>query len=297
MIEDSQAARSRIEHSPLSWARDDASLWPTALIVWRPGAEYRPRPQYSAQLILPFGDSVRVRLRRGAMWHRCAAVFAVPGTWLEIDPCGSTLVVGFVDPGAYATVPPPRPSGPRVAAVPEAVVERWRGALGDPETLDNRRLDSWARSELASWSHQRTMHPSVRRVVHYVRGHGLEQHGTSLARLAQVGDLSPSRLMHVFTQSLGIPLRPYILWRRVQHASTVLALGYTVTEAAYIAGFADAPHLTRTVRRLLGITPRQLMTPATGDDRHPIACKRLEAIAQEVGTACPRSASTISPSP
>jgi AraC-like DNA-binding protein len=228
------------------------------------------------------------------MWHRCAAVFAAPRTWLEIDPCGSPLVVGFVDPDANVTVPPDRPSGRRVAAVPEAVVERWRRALGDPETLNTSRLDAWARSELVNSSHQRAIHPGVRRVVHYIREQALEQHGPSLARLAQVAELSPSRLMHVFTQSLGIPLRPYVLWLRVQYASTLLALGYTVTETAYIAGFADAPHLTRTARRILGVTPRQLMAPGF---RRPIMLKRPDAIAQEVGTLCPRFASTASRSP
>jgi AraC-like DNA-binding protein len=261
MIENSQAARSRIEHLPLSASGDDASLWPRALIVWRPSAEYRPRSDYAAQLILPLRDSLRVRLRPGAKWHRCAAVFAAPRTWLEIDTCFGPLVVGLVDPDSDV-----KPSGPRIADVPETVVERWRRALGDPETLDSSRLEAWARSEFVKSSHQRAIHPSVRRVVQYLRGQGLEQHGTSLARLAQIAKLSPSRLMHVFTQSLGIPLRPYVLWLRVQHASTVLALGYTVTEAAYIAGFADAPHLTRTVRRILGVTPRQLIAPATGTD-------------------------------
>jgi AraC-like DNA-binding protein len=264
----------------MSWSArgDDASLWPTALIVWRLGAKYRPRPRYSAQLVLPFSDTLRVRLRRGAMWHRCAAVFAPPQTWLEIATCGGPLVIGFVDPESEVAAAPDRPNGSRVAAVPETVVERWRRALGDPKTLETGRLDAWARLELATPTHQ-SIHPGVRRVVTYIRGQGLERHGTSLARLAQVAQLSPSRLMHVFTESLGIPLRPYLSWLRLQHASAALASRHTVTEAAYIAGFADAPHLTRTVRQILGVTPRQLMTPATGDDLHPITRKRLDAFA------------------
>jgi hypothetical protein len=197
----------------MSWSATgaDASLWPTALIVWRLGAEYRPRPRYSAQLILPFSGSLRVRLRRRAMWHRCAAVFAAPRTWSEIDTCGDPLVVGFVDPATNVTVPSDQPDRPRLSYVPEAVVERWRRALGKPETLDTSRLDAWARSELVNPSHQRAIHPGVRRVVHYIREQGLERYDISLTRLAQIAKLSPSRLMHVFTQSLGLPLRPYIL--------------------------------------------------------------------------------------
>jgi AraC-like DNA-binding protein len=68
--------------------------------------------------------------------------------------------------------------------------------------------------------------------------------------------------MHVFTESVGIPLRPYLLWLRVQRAASALSNGQTVTEAAHLAGFADAPHLTRTFRRTLGTSPRELIRPA-----------------------------------
>jgi len=69
--------------------------------------------------------------------------------------------------------------------------------------------------------------------------------------------------MHVFTQSFGIPLRPYVRRLRVQRAANALASGHSVTEAAYIAGFADASHLSRTVRRTFGVTPRQLRAITT----------------------------------
>ena len=32
---------------------------------------------------------------------------------------------------------------------------------------------------------------------------------------ARVG-LSPSRFLHLFTMSVGVPLRPYVLWLRLQ---------------------------------------------------------------------------------
>ena len=258
----------RHDHSLVAASRNDVSPWPAALIVWRLDAEYRPRSQYSAQVILPFRDSVRVRLQRGAMWTRCAALVAAARTPLAIDS-GGPLVMGFVDPDSEVTVALDLPHGPTVAAIPEAVVERWRRALGDLDTLDSYRLDAWVRSELVNPSHQRSIHPGVRRVVHYLRRHELERHVTSLACLAQVAQMSPSRLMHVFTESLGIPLRPYVAWFRVQQASAALVSGHTVTEAAHIAGFADAPHLSRTVRRTVGVTPRQLIAPPyKPEERH-----------------------------
>src|SRR5262249_5065265 len=65
--------------------------------------------------------------------------------------------------------------------------------------------------------------------------------------------------MHVFTESLGMPLRAYVLGLRAQRAMDAMAHGRSVTEAAHIAGFADAPHLTRPLRRTVGMTAREIM--------------------------------------
>jgi AraC-like DNA-binding protein len=80
----------------------------------------------------------------------------------------------------------------------------------------------------------------------------------SLRTLAGISGLSQSRFMHVFTESMGVPLRPYVLWLRLQRACCDLMGGASVTTAAHNAGFSDAAHLTRTFRRMLGMTPTDL---------------------------------------
>lgn len=62
---------------------------------------------------------------------------------------------------------------------------------------------------------------------------------------------------------MGVPIRPYILWLRLQRASYELMNGATATETAHIAGFSDAAHLTRTFRRMLGTTPKDLIRRKT----------------------------------
>jgi len=49
------------------------------------------------------------------------------------------------------------------------------------------------------------------------------------------------------------------LWLRIQRAAGELATGRSATEAAHAAGFSDAAHLTRTFRRMLGATPRDIV--------------------------------------
>jgi AraC-like DNA-binding protein len=64
--------------------------------------------------------------------------------------------------------------------------------------------------------------------------------------------------MHVFTESIGIPLRPYLSWLRVQRAACAILGGAQITQAAHLAGFADASHLCRTFHRRLGMLPSAL---------------------------------------
>jgi AraC-like DNA-binding protein len=87
--------------------------------------------------------------------------------------------------------------------------------------------------------------------------------------------------MHVFTDSVGVPLRPYLLWLRVQRAAGALAAGHTVTEAAHIAGFADAAHMTRTFRRTLGTTPRELIRRAPATQELWVESRRSSQFVQD----------------
>lgn len=80
-------------------------------------------------------------------------------------------------------------------------------------------------------------------------------------RLRAVADavhLSPSRLAHLFSAHVGIPLRPYVRWLRLRRAIDRVAAGETLTAAAHSAGFTDGPHFTRAFRRTFGNAPSEL---------------------------------------
>jgi AraC-like DNA-binding protein len=98
------------------------------------------------------------------------------------------------------------------------------------------------------------LHPGVRRVQRALAGR-LDDGDRDLASLAAVAGLSEGRLVHVFREQVGLPIRPYILWLRMRRAVQTLHLGRTLTEAAHEAGFADASHLSRTFRRMFGLAP------------------------------------------
>jgi AraC-like DNA-binding protein len=226
--------------------------------VWGPGSVSSSHAHHSVQVILALNGRLRARHRPGIPWRRCSAVFVAPGASHEIDARGATVLIGFIDPESELAPPLVQRFGSRMVPISDRVVEAWRRRLGDAQSRDALRVESWVRSELLNQSRPRPIHPAVRRVLRYLRQQRLERR-VSVSELARIAQLSPSRLMHVFTESVGIPLRPYLLWLRVQRAAGALAAGRTVTEAAHLASFADAAHLTRTLRRTLGATPRELV--------------------------------------
>ncbi len=69
--------------------------------------------------------------------------------------------------------------------------------------------------------------------------------------------LSESRFLHLFSDQLGIAWRPYLLWRRMICAIKAILDDSSATDAAYLAGFSDSAHLSRTFRSYFGMTIRQ----------------------------------------
>ena len=153
----------------------------------------------------------------------------------------------------------PSPAGaPGPAPVRLRAIRARRGRASARDELGRgRRSRNAARTlGLRLPASQRPMHPRVRRLLRILHSSGVDD-ATSLEALARSVGLSPSRLMHVFTESIGIPLRPYLSWlmaaRGHGHRQRQPSRG-----SAHTAGFADASHMTRTFKRMLGVPPSVL---------------------------------------
>lgn len=77
--------------------------------------------------------------------------------------------------------------------------------------------------------------------------------------LVGIACLSESRLSHLFKKEIGIPIRKYILWHRLQHGIRHFLQGHTLTQAAHLAGFSDVSHFTRTFVSNFGMSPSQIL--------------------------------------
>ncbi|CAH9054536.1 hypothetical protein PSECIP111854_01394 [Pseudoalteromonas sp. CIP111854] len=72
-------------------------------------------------------------------------------------------------------------------------------------------------------------------------------------------NVSESRFLHLFKENMQLPWRPYLLWRRLICAIQAINKGHNATQAAYIAGFSDSAHLSRTFKKQFGITLRDAL--------------------------------------
>lgn len=108
----------------------------------------------------------------------------------------------------------------------------------------------------------------VARAVQHIRTHFADE--LSLADLAAAAQVSPFHLARLFKQATGRSPHQYLIEVRVNHARALLTAGASrsLADVAEAVGFADQSHLTRHMKRLLGVTPGELRGQANGAAGH-----------------------------
>ena len=236
--------------------------WPPLLSTRGPGWPAAHHAHHSMHFVLALDGRLRVRTSPRGRWATAAGVLTSPDTPHAIDARGVEAQVIFFDAESDvgAALWPAIQAPMRLISEAERT-ELLRG-VEDFRSLGSADAARWARRAattlgLTPRATTRVLHPGVRRLLARLRTAGVDA-DTSLQGLAEAVGLSPGRLMHVFTESVGIALRPYLSWLRVQRAACAILSGASLTEAAHLAGFADAAHMGRTFRRRLGFVPSTL---------------------------------------
>ena len=85
----------------------------------------------------------------------------------------------------------------------------------------------------------------------------------SLTSLANMVQLSPFHLAHIFSQETGTPVRVYADVARMRLAKSLLKNGVSISEVAVRLGFVDQAHFTRRFKQFLGFTPGQYQRSLT----------------------------------
>ena len=239
----------------------NVTVWPPVLATRGPGFRGALHSHHSLHFVLSIQGELRVRTSPLGRWLTAAGVLTSADAPHAIDSHGTDVLLVFLDPESDAglTFRPLLERPVRLLSAHE------RSALVEnvlPRAILSSGAEDWVRNAARTLglrlpASQRPMHPRVRRLLRMLHSSGVDD-ATSLEALARSVGLSPSRLMHVFTESIGIPLRPYLSWLRVQRAAMAIVNGSLLGEAAHTAGFADASHMTRTFKRMLGVPPSVL---------------------------------------
>lgn len=246
-------------HAP--WPDMPLMVWPAALAMWGPGDQSTKHAHHAMHLLLCRQGTLTVQARGMSESQTAAGVLVGPDEPHSLDARGSEVVLLFVDPESHDGARLMASLQGPVRLIDEAQRETLLGELPRTGRLKFGAVSQWMESTLQALSgtveEPRPLHPGVRKLLRHLRAEPAPE-DTSLEALASVAGLSPGRLMHAFTESTGVPLRPYLLWLRLQRAAGAIAAGRSLGEAAHAAGFSDSAHLTRTFRRMFGTTPSSL---------------------------------------
>ncbi|WP_144154719.1 helix-turn-helix domain-containing protein, partial [Paraburkholderia sp. BCC1885] len=95
------------------------------------------------------------------------------------------------------------------------------------------------------------------RVVDYIDAH-LDR-SLTLAELAEVAGLSVPHFKLLFRRTFGTPVHRFVVEKRVERAKRLLLQGkLPVSQVALDCGFAHASHMAHWMKRMLGVTPREV---------------------------------------
>ncbi|MCI0573733.1 MAG: helix-turn-helix transcriptional regulator [Myxococcaceae bacterium] len=224
-------------------------------------------------LVLALDGELAVREGASRHWKRAAGVLTAPGAPHALDASGVEVLLVFLDPQSEAGAA----LLPMLDAPVRLLTREDADALAagvDPLALMREGGVAWTRRVVERLGgtlppQPAAVHPRVRRLLRLLRELPPDADASLDALAPRVG-LSPGRLMHVFTSSIGVPLRPYLAWLRLQRAAAAIVTGTPLSEAAHAAGFSDAAHMSRTFRRMLGMPPSALRPASRTVKEQPV---------------------------
>lgn len=232
-----------------------AFLSPGRMLYVGPGATADRHAHHAIQVALGFEAPIELDLGAGFVTQSASIIPAdVPHLFRT---SASSIALLYLEPEGAAG----RDLQRRLLAEP-AFIESARARL---TTLTRPPIETWSAAGANLWGDRvvellggatappLALHPAVRKALDLLEGSGSAT--PRLAALAARVGLSGTRLTHLFSAQVGLPLRRYVLWLRLKRAAEAAIGGASLTEAAHAAGFADGAHLSRTFRAMFGTSP------------------------------------------
>jgi AraC-like DNA-binding protein len=222
-----------------------------------------PHRHFTASVTVSLEGPIRYRASEQDPWCETYGFAARSNAAIECDT-GHELVMNFqLDPEkADVTALDALDFGEReVVSLPETMVQPLVEQLRQLSAGPRVRGAALRRATLNAIHDQpvrpRSFDPRVTRVLSRLKD-SVPEDVLSSSQLAQEVGLSEGRLIHLFAEQLGVPLRRYVLSLRLRRLLFFLSMGKNLTDAAQEAGFSDSAHCTRVYREMYGLPPSKM---------------------------------------
>ncbi len=215
----------------------------------------------SAALCVGVDKPFRLMENESSAWQECRSVLVPPGCLNELQIGDAIMAILFLEPESpdYLVIQNAMLEGDweclyRLAQEAEAVAilreiwERQPTAAAAHALLDRLLIPPTTSEE-----RQQPLDHRIQRVIRLMKED--LTHSYSMTELAEYVNLSPTRLVHLFKEEVGVPIRRFRQWHRMRVVAALVAKGDTLTDAALGAGFADSSHFSRAFRNMFGLTP------------------------------------------
>lgn len=228
-----------------------------------PAFETERHAHHAIQLCIGREGDLRVGVSPRWRRERTRGAWIAPDAPHEIDGEGRTVVLLYLEPESGV--------GGRVLAACAGRnlvrVEEGRAAalaigLDRLTTMPTADVPRVLAALFGAPSVVASIDPRIAAAVRLLR-HGAGHYPSSAVVARQIG-CSVGRFRHLFRDQIGLAYRTYLLWLRLGAALEGIAAGASLTDAAHDAGFADSAHLSRTYRRMFGISPSSLAPSQPG---------------------------------
>lgn len=203
------------------------------------------------------------------VWRECRSVLIPPGCMHEINTNGAYMAVLFLEPESdyYTTLQGLMAEGDcqclyRLNNESE-VIEMLREIHDNhyEAEMTYELLDRITAPQSTEVSGSELLDVRIDNVIRLIKDDVSQSY--SVEALAERVNLSPTRLVHLFKEQTGVPIRRFRQWNRMKAVIAGAAEGITLTEAALNAGFSDSAHFSRAFRNMFGIKPSFLLNRST----------------------------------
>ena len=149
------------------------------------------------------------------------------------------------------------------AQVSKSILSLHKSLLKDSTSLEGESRFLWTLTKLikryadAPLAEQKlgNENKAIQKARHYIEDHFAE--GISLDAISRHVALSPYYFLRAFRAEVGMPTHAYLESVRIRHAQGLIGAGKPLAEIAAAVGFSSQSHLTRSFKKIIGVTPGQ----------------------------------------